>query len=293
MRDTHSEITDRIIASLEAGVRPWFQPWVGKPAGFVRPLRHNGVPYQGVNVLMLWMTQMERGFASQYWMTFNQAKEFGAHVRKGEKGTTIIFWTKATKTNEETDEEYSFSMPKSYSVFNADQIDGLPEKYLGKPEIPEIFSKTARIPAVDAFFADLNMDLRHGGARAFYNIQNDYVQIPKFEKFKEAAGYYCTLAHESAHWTKHSTRLDRDLGRKRWGDEGYAMEELVAELSSAFLAADLGISAAPREDHASYLASWLKVLKNDKRAIFSMASMAEKAVGYLHSLQPEAMEIAA
>ena len=126
----------------------------------------------------------------------------------------------------------------------------------------------------------------HGGNQAYYAIGADYVQMPPFEAFKDAESYYATLAHEMTHWTRHQTRLDRDFGRKRWGDEGYAMEELVAELGSAFLAADLALTPEPREDHAAYIGSWLKVLKQDKRAIFSAAAHAQKAADYLASLQP-------
>ena len=143
-----------------------------------------------------------------------------------------------------------------------------------------------RLDAADAFFAATDVAIRHGGTRAYYAEGPDYVQMPPFETFKDAEGYAATLAHECVHWTKHSSRLARDMGRVKWGDEGYAREELVAELGSAFLCADLGITPEVRDDHAAYIASWLSVLKQDKRFIFSAASHAQRAADYLHGLRP-------
>ena len=145
-----------------------------------------------------------------------------------------------------------------------------------------------RIAHAESFFAATGADIRHGGDRAFYAVQPDRVQMPPFETFRDAESYYATLAHECTHWTKHETRLNREFGRKRWGDEAYAAEELVAELGSAFLCADLGLTPEPREDHASYIENWLRVLKNDKRAIFTAAAHAERAAAFLHGLQPKA-----
>ena len=147
-----------------------------------------------------------------------------------------------------------------------------------------------RIALAEIFFGNTGADIRHGGGRAYYNITSDFVQMPPFASFKDAESYYATLAHETTHWTRHEKRLNREFGRKRWGDEGYAAEELVAELGSAFLSADLGITPEPREDHASYIANWLEVLKNDKRAIFTAAAHAERAAAFLHDLQPKPAE---
>lgn len=289
MRDIYSAITDQIVASLERGVRPWFKPWSSQwgDRTISRPLRHNGQPYRGINVIALWITAELEGYSSPYWMTFNQAKELGAHVKKGSHGTAVVFANRGTATDEATGDTRSFSYMRTYTVFNCDQIEGLPEKYNPPQGVTPPRPVNARIAEADAFFAHLGMDLRHGGGMAFYNPSEDYVRVPAFEDFETAADYYCTLSHESVHWTKAPKRLDRELGQKRWGDEGYAMEELVAELGSAFLAADLGIEGKPRADHASYLAHWLKVLKDDKRAIFSMASYAERAVEYLRQKQPD------
>ena len=152
-------------------------------------------------------------------------------------------------------------------------------------------STLERVEAADRFFAATGADVSHGGDRAFYAEGQDRVQMPPFEAFQDQISYYATLAHELTHWTKHPKRLDRDFGRKSWGDAGYAMEELVAELGAAFLAADLGLEAAPRPDHAAYIASWLKVLKEDKRAIFSAAAHAQRAVDFMLAMQPEAQMI--
>ena len=287
-QDVYARITDKIIADLEQGVRTWMKPWnAGHRAGRItRPLRHNGVPYSGINILMLWAETMDKGFAAPIWMTFRQATELNAHVRKGEKGSLVVYANSITRTEaddngEETERQVHYM--KGYTVFNVEQIAALPEHYYGKPEMQT--TPVERISHAEAFFKATNADIRHGGDRAFYSNDGDYIQMPVIEAFRDAESFYATLAHESAHWTKHSSRLDRDFGRKQWGDEGYAREELVAELASAFLCADLGLTPEVRDDHASYIANWLTVLKNDKRAIFSAAAHAQKAVDYLHGQQ--------
>lgn len=294
-QDVYERITARIVAQLEDGVRPWAQPWKSGDGGFRRPLRHNGVPYSGINVLSLWMTAMERGFESRIWMTFRQAEELGAHVRKGEKGSLVVYATRISKT-ETTDagEEIEREIPflKGYTVFNVEQIEGLPEHYYVQPP-PSFETPAQRIGHAEAFFAATGAIIRQRGGRAFYREDADFVQVPPIEAFPDAEEYYATLTHEITHWTKHPARLARDFGRKGWGDAGYAMEELVAELGAAFLCADLElIHAEPetvREDHAAYIASWLKVLKEDKRAIFSAAGHAQRSAEYLHALQPGAV----
>ncbi len=287
-QDVYTRITDRIVADLEQGVRTWMKPWnAGNTAGrIVRPLRFNGVPYSGINILMLWAESVTKGFSTPTWMTFRQASELNAHVRKGEKGSLVVYANSITRSEadeqgEESEREIHYM--KGYTVFNVEQIEGLPELYYAKPEVKT--TPVERIEKAEAFFAATKADIRYRGDRAFYSAQDDYIQMPVIEAFRDAESFYSTLAHESAHWTKHATRLDRDFGRKQWGDEGYAREELVAELSSAFLSADLGITPEVREDHASYIAEWISVLKDDKRAIFTAASHAQKAVDYLHGLQ--------
>ena len=287
--DVYSRITDKIVADLEKGVRPWMKPWNAEHAAgrITRPLRHNGEAYRGINIIMLWASAMEQGFAAPIWMTYRQAQELGGQVRKGSKGSLVVYANtiKKTETDEATGEEVEQEIPfmKGYTAFNVEQIDGLAKEYYALAE--PVLDPVERIDHAERFFASLGADIRHGGNRAFYALQPDYVQMPPFESFKDAESFYATLGHETVHWTRHSSRLDRDFGRKAWGDEGYAREELVAELGSAFLAADLGLDLEPREDHASYLASWLEVLKNDKRAIFSAASHAQRAVDFLHARQ--------
>ncbi len=290
--DLYTRITDRIVAELEKGVRPWLQPWNAEHAAgrITRPLRHNGQPYRGINVIMLWMEAVSHNFSCPIWMTYKQAQELGAQVRKGEKGSPVVFADRIhrTETNdngEETEREISFL--KGYTVFNCEQIDGLPAHFTS-PAKP-VLDPVKRVENAESFFSGIKADIRYGGNRAYYSIHEDYIQMPPFETFQDAESFYATLAHETTHWTRHEIRLNREFGRKRWGDEGYAAEELVAELGSAFLSADLGLTAEPRGDHASYVADWLKVLKNDKRAIFTASAHAERACEFLHGLQPEAI----
>jgi antirestriction protein ArdC len=295
-QDVYTRITDKIIADLEQGVRTWMKPWnAGNTAGRItRPLRHNGVPYSGINILMLWAEAVTHGFTAPIWMTFRQATELSAHVRKGEKGSLVVYANAISRTEEgdngeETEREIHYM--KGYTVFNVEQIDGLPEHYYGKPEIQT--TPALRIAHAEEFFAATKTEIRYRGDRAYYSQDGDYIQMPIIESFRDAESFYATLAHESAHWTKHPARLDRSFDRKTWGDEGYAREELVAELASAFLCADLGLTPEVRDDHASYIAEWLKVLQNDKRAIFSAAAHAQKAVDYVHGLKAKAKELAA
>jgi antirestriction protein ArdC len=295
-QDIYTRITSKIVASLEAGVRPWVKPWSGENAAgrITRPLRHNGMPYSGINILMLWASAIEQGFASPSWMTFKQALELDACVRKGEKGSLVVYANSITKTEQNDageDVERDIHFLKGYTVFNCDQIEGLPEQYYVKPE-PK-FTPVERIEHADRFFAATGAEIRYGGNRAYYAQELDYIQMPPIEAFTDAEAFYATLAHETVHLTKHPSRLDRDLGRKSWGDAGYAHEELVAELGSAFLCADLELTPDVRDDHASYLSYWLEVLKNDNRAIFAAAAHAQRAVDYLHKLQPKPIEAAA
>jgi antirestriction protein ArdC len=239
-------VTQKIIADLENDVRTWLKPWnADHIAGRIsRPLRANGTPYKGINIIMLWASAVEQGFGCPIWMTYRQAQGIGAQVRKGERGTLVVYADRIRRSevDEETGEASEREIPfmKGYTVFNCEQIDGLPPHYLA-PTTPPALSPLQRIERAEAFFAAINADIRHGGNQAYYAIHPDYVQLPPFETFRDAESYYATLAHEITHWTRHPSRLDRDLGRKRHGDEGYAREELVAELGAAFLAADLGL----------------------------------------------------
>ena len=288
--DVYSRATDKIVADLEKGVRTWLKPWsVEHTAGkIVRPLRATGKPYQGINVLMLWSEAVTKGFVCPIWMTYRQASELGANVRKGEHGSPVVYADRIKRTEtSETGEEIENEIPflKGYTVFNCEQIEGLPAQYYSAPAQP--LPAAERIAVAETFAVSTGAEVRHGGNRAYYSCSADHVQLPLFESFRDAESYYATLLHELTHWTRHEKRLDREFGRKRWGDAGYAAEELVAELGAAFLCADLGITPEPREDHAAYLASWLEVLKNDKRAIFTAAAYAQRAADFLQGLQPK------
>jgi antirestriction protein ArdC len=287
--DVYERVTNAIIEQLEKGVRPWQKPWtVGNPGGGVSlPLRANGKPYRGINVFLLWSEASAKGFTSPYWMTFNQAKEFGGNVKGGEKAAFVIYANRINKPNKEDPEKTdSIFFMKGYYVFNAEQCENLPPRFQPAPPVvltpEEAEAKTARrIAHADDYFTKIGADVRHGGDRAFYSPAGDFIQLPPFESFKDPESYYATKGHEHVHWTGASTRLNRDF-LNRFGSEAYAAEELVAELGSAFLCAELGLTLEPRDDHASYLAGWLKVLKGDKRFIVQAASAAQKAVGFLN-----------
>jgi antirestriction protein ArdC len=297
-QDPHSRITDRILAELEQGTRPWLKPWSGgdiAKSGQARPLRATGQPYRGINVLLLWIEAQASGFVNPSWMTYKQAQALGAQVRKGEHGATVVYYGDSTKTVHDDasgeDREQGFRFLKTYTVFNVAQIDGLPERF---HIVPEQSPEVERIEAAEAFFDSIPATVNHGGDKAYYIPSADRIQLPPFAAFHDAHGYYATRGHETVHWTRHESRLDRSFGREKWGDEGYAREELVAEFGAAFLAADLGLCIEPRPDHASYIGSWITVLQNDTRAIVQAAAHAERALAYLHQLaSPDKLKQAA
>ncbi len=204
-----------------------------------------------------------------------------------------IFWKFRDQTNEKEDREDEEEqttrlgpIARGYNVFNADQVDGF-----SLPEMPEL-PAVERIKAADDFISCVNPDVRYGGDRAFYNAVGDYIQMPQFQIFKGATAFYETLSHELIHFTAAKHRLDRDL-KNRFGSEAYAAEELIAELGAAFLCADLGLCNEPRPDHAAYVQTWLKVLRNDSRAIFTAASKAQAALDWLHTFSPTGLNTGA
>lgn len=288
--DLYTRVTERVIADLAKGVRPWLKPWsAGNTAGRAAlPRRHNGMPYRGINVLVLWGEALDKGYGYTIWMTFRQALALHAYVRRDEHGSLVVYADRIVRT--ETDErgediEREIPFLKAYTVFNVAQIDGLPAHYYAQPE-PE-GDKRQLVEAAERFFAGTGAVIRHGGDRAYYSPGADIIQLPVPEAFRDGESYAATKAHEVTHWTSHPKRLARDVGGKRFADTGYAREELVAELGAAFLCAAPGISLEPREDHASYFTHWLNVPREDKRAIFAAAAHAQRAVDYLHGLQPE------
>jgi len=289
-QDIYARITAKIVTALENGVRPWVKPWNAEHAAgrITRPLRHNGQPYSGINILSLWASATEQNFAAPIWMTYRQAHELGAQVRKGEKGSPVVYANSITCNETDADSGAEIARDihflKGYTVFNVEQIEGLPAQYntLASPRLDVL----ARIARAESFFAATGATLAHGGNRAFYRPSTDSIVLPPFEAFRDAESYYATLAHETTHWTAHESRLARDVGSRRFGSEGYAIEELVAELGAAFLCADLDLTLEAREDHASYIANWLQVLKADNRAIFAAASHAQRAADFINKLQP-------
>lgn len=289
-KDIYQNVTDKIITDLEAGTTSWTLPWAQSKFAGSLPLRSNGIPYQGINILMLWMAGMMNGHASPFWMTFRQAKTIGGSVKKGSKGTKIVYSSPVTKTlKDENGEEVdaSYRMLKNYTVFNVEQIEGLPAHFYDQPE--RKISAKQKVKHLEQFFGNISSDVRHGGDRAFYAYgpNADYIQMPPFEQFSSPEAYYSTLGHEHVHWTGNPNRLDRSFKDKYDHTQAYAFEELVAELGAAFLCATLGITPETREDHAAYIGSWLTVLKEDKRAIFRAASYAQRALEHLGSYQDQ------
>lgn len=283
-RDLYQEVTDRIVAALEAGTPPWVRPW--STAGEPGPQRNgaSGHVYKGINTVLTGMS----GFASPRWYTFNQAKALGGSVRKGEKGSTVIYWqfvdAKGTDTSSDDADEAvgrSKKIPllRHYVVFNAEQIEW-PEgsKHAVVDGALDHVADDDNYDGAVALVTASGADIQHQGVRAYYQPGADRIVVPAPSRFDDAASYHATVLHELAHWTGHKSRLNRDL-TGRFGSESYAAEELVAELAAAFLCVDLGIDG--KLQHAEYIGSWVKVLQSDKRAIFTASRLAQEAADYL------------
>ena len=281
--DIYQRITDRIVASLQASVGSWRMPWHVSAEGSALPV--NAVTrraYRGVNTIVLWATAQAEGYPSHVWATYRQWQALRAQVRKGEQSSPVVFW-KISGTEDQEDEateedRRSRVFARGYAVFNAAQVEGYEAP--ATPVLPE----AERIDHAEAFFEGLGADIRHGGNHACYVPTLDRIRMPLFEAFRDPVAYYATLAHEATHWTGHESRCARDL-RGRFGEAAYAAEELVAELGAAFLCADLVLASAPRPDHAADVVSWLKVLRGDKRAIFTAAAKAQAAADWMHAQQ--------
>lgn len=273
-------ITQAIVERLEAGTRPWIRPWTS--AGSSRPLRACGTPYQGINTVWLWMAAEAAGYSSPTWLTYRQAQLVGGQVRKGERGTIAIFYKAYSKEVEDREtglvQDETRRVLKSFTVFNACQIDGLPERFFPAPR--PMAEPTARDRELNLFFGRIPAQLRHVGSEAYYEPSLDRITIPDASAFTDLDHYRATLAHELSHWTGHQSRLGRALAG-RFGSDAYAVEELIAELAAAMLGAELGLPVAHLDHHASYLASWLEVLKADSRAILTAAAKAEEASALL------------
>jgi antirestriction protein ArdC len=286
----YDDITSKIIAELEAGRVPWVQPWGTAAAKAPLAMPANaatGRAYSGINVLILWGAVIEHGFLVQSWLTFRQALSLGGHVRKGERGTTVVYADRfipddEKKRAQETGEEaQAVPFLKRFTVFNVAQCEDLPADLAVAPPAPE---PGLIEPRVEALIKATNIDFRIGGDRAYYVPAQDYVQVPPPQAYFETINWHRTALHELGHATGHASRLGRDLTGS-FGSKKYAFEELVAEMNAAFCCASLGI--APTVRHADYIGSWLEVLREDNRAIVRAASQASKAADWLLAFLPE------
>jgi len=281
-RDVYATVTSQIVNAIEKGVGNWRMPWHTTGRFASSPINTTSrKPYRGINTVCLWAAAEAKGYASGEWGTYKQWQDRGAQVRKGEKSTTVVFWKFANNAQESQDDSSEtpasgsrLLFTRGYAVFNAAQVDGYSPKAQPETTMPE------RIGRADAFFHAIGADVVHGGNQAYYAPMSDHIQMPPMGAFFENVSYYSTLAHEHTHWTAKVERCDRQLG-KRFGDSAYAAEELIAELGAAFVCAHLGLSTEPREDHAQYIQSWLRVLKADNKAIFTAASKAQQACDWL------------
>ncbi|HEY5239313.1 MAG TPA: zincin-like metallopeptidase domain-containing protein [Rhizomicrobium sp.] len=288
----YHEITDRIIAQIEAGTVPWVQPWAGGPALSMPCNASTRRGYSGVNVLLLWDALFARGYDRNKWLTFKQALALGGAVRKGERGTAIVYADRfiPKKENEATSGEdgtpRSIPFLKRFTVFNIAQCDGLPADVT---RAPAPVSHVLPVEAADGLIAATGAIVHRGGEQAFYHPGDDYIRIPEQTSFFEPIDFFRTALHELTHWSGAKHRLNRDF-TGRYGSEAYCREELVAEMGSAFLCATLGI--VPTVRHADYIGNWLTVLKSDSRAIVSAASHASKASDFLLAFADQAARTA-
>jgi len=280
----YQEITDKIIAELEADRVPWVQPWGSAVAKASLAMPKNAATqrqYSGINVLILWDAVIEHGFSTQNWLTFRQALQLGGNVRKGERGTTTVYADRFVPDEEreraerDGDEPSAIPFLKRFTVFNTDQCERLPAELTSAPApVPDGLI----LPHAEALIAATRADFRIGDDRVFYSPAHDFIQVPRPEAYFEPINWHRTALHELGHWTGHPSRLGRDLSG-HFGSPLYAKEELVAEMTSAFVCASLGI--VPTVRHTDYIGSWLEVLRKDNRAIVRAASSASKAADYL------------
>lgn len=282
-KDLYQEVTDKIIAQIEGGKLPWIKPWTDSGHGGMPYNAISGKPYRGINTMLLFAPAPGEG-----WLTYKQASDVGAQVRKGEKGSMIVFfkpWKIEDKNAPADSDNKTKTIPilKSYTVFHTSQVDNLPSKYLPVPAAP--MPEKVRIEAAEKLLEQATVS--HGGDRAYYRSATDSIQLPYQDQFKSVDDYYATALHELTHWTGHATRCAREYG-KRFGDQAYAREELVAEMGAAFLCTKTGITG--QLQHAAYLQSWLTILKSDKRAIVIAAGAAQKAADFVTGWKMEEKE---
>lgn len=276
--DVYKQVTDTIVRAIENDPGDVTLPW-HRSGGGIPKNATNDTFYNGINIVYLWCVAQERNYSTANWATYKQWKEIGAHVRKGEKSSLIVFYKQVIKENQETGEDDHYRFLRHYYVFNADQVDGYtPAELKGDP--------IDRIEKADQYTKKTGAIIHHGGHTACYRPATDAIHIPDERRFfatehsTRTEAYYSVVFHELTHWTGAIHRLDRDL-KNRFGTEAYAMEELVAELGAAYQCARLGITPEPRLDHAQYIKNWMQVLKDDPKAIFSAAAKAQEAVNFL------------
>lgn len=287
--DLYQTVTDAIVVALEQGNIPWICPWQVHPDQALPANLASGHRYRGVNVLLLNMVHRARGFRLNRWMTFQQARSLGAHVRRGESGTSVVFFKMLEVESERPAPPDADSkvipLLRSFTVFNADQIEGLPADLIAEPPALDTFEANQ---AAEGLIQASGAVIRHGGGRAFYRPSDDTIQLPAKASFISPERYYGVALHELTHWSGHESRCNRKLAGRQNLD-AYAFEELVAELGAAFLCSHVGIHTELQ--HAAYLEAWLTALKGDKRLIFSAASLAQRACDYLIPKPPiEAVE---
>jgi antirestriction protein ArdC len=266
-------ITAQVIAQIEEGIAGrWTKPWIDLGEGIARNAK-TGKAYRGGNTLITWAKATHNGWDGAWWATYKQWDALGAQVRKGEKGTALIYWKFVERADADGNVR-RIPFANVFTVFHAAQVDGWTPPAAEERDTPE------RVAAAEQLFDSVGATVLVGGDRACYSPTTDTIHVPTLEQFQDAAAYYATLAHEHAHWTGHKDRLNRDLSG-RFGSESYAAEELVAELTATFLCSTLGLSPTPRPDHAAYLSSWLKVLKSDPKALWKAASLAQESHDYI------------
>lgn len=274
--DIYQIVTDSIVAALESGVKPWVCPWqrvqgmTGLPTNYT-----TGAAYSGMNIMLLWCSASQQGFTDPRWLTYKQAQAEGAQVRKGEKGTIGIFYSMLEKENENGDVQ-NIPMLKTFTLFNIQQIDGLPQ--IAADATVSDVAIFDSFPRIESLMQQCGAVINERGQAAYFKPSTDEVVLPERHLFDDAANFYATVLHELTHWTGGEKRLNRAMNGK-FGSADYAFEELIAELGSAFIMADFGVIGDVQ--HESYIASWLQALKNDKRFIFKAASSASKAHQFL------------
>jgi len=273
-RDIYQEVTDRILNALEQGTAPWLKPWDSAGLDGLPLNASTGRPYSGINILLLWLTAYERGYTDPRWLTFRQAKTIGGTVRKGEKSTLVTFWKVYEKKQDDGTIE-KIPVLRHFHVFNVAQVDGLELEAADRPPI----DPSDGFRAASELVAQSRARVMHGSHKAYYSPAADVIGIPPASAFDTVHAYWATLLHELTHWTMHPSRCDRSV-EGAFGTPAYAREELVAEMGSAFLCAQVGVPLEGLQ-HASYLNSWIRLLQDDKRAIFRASSQARKASEFL------------